>query len=200
MDSEIASSAGPTDGSPQPVAPGALPLRNYRHELFARARAILLPLLEAARSAGYTTMTPGNAAKIDRMLKVRERVKYLAGNTEEIIRAKREQVERELNRVAMANMDDFTVINRKGLPILDLRSLQKLPDEERRELMAAVKAVRYTENGPTFELHGKLEALAQIRKINGLDAPEKIAPTNPMGDGPAIVEFRWKSGAEQSAA
>ncbi len=49
----------------QPL-PGSQMLRNGRHEAFARARAILVPLLEAAREAGYSTMTPGNAAKIDR--------------------------------------------------------------------------------------------------------------------------------------
>lgn len=160
----------PIQGEP---LPGSLMLRNGRHEAFARARAILVPLLEAAREAGYSTMTPGNAAKIDRSPKVRERVKFLTGNTEDVIRRKRERIERELELVASANMDDFVVIGDHGLPVLDLTRIRDLPDDERRELMAAVKSVRYTENGPTFELHPKLDALAQLRKINGVDEPEK---------------------------
>jgi hypothetical protein len=168
---------------------GSRPLRNYRHERFAQARAILTPLLEAARESGYEQMTPGNAAKIDRNPKVRDRIKFLAGNTEEVIRRKRERLERELETVALSNMDDFLTIDDRGYPVLDLKRLKELPDIERRELLAAVKTVRYTDNGPTFELHPKLDAVAQLRKINGLDVPEKLTLTNPQGTGVMRVEF-----------
>jgi hypothetical protein len=167
--------------------PGSQPLRNARHEVFARARAVLVPLLESARAAGYTEMTPGNAAKIDRTPSVRARIKFLSGNDEDQIRRKRENIERELGRIAYANMDDFIRVSARGWPMLDLRRVKKLPDDERRELMAAVKGVRYTENGPAFELHAKLDAIAQLRKMNGLDAPERHEITG-KGQGPLTLE------------
>jgi hypothetical protein len=39
----------------------------------------------------------------------------------------------------------------------------------------------------------KLTAAAQLAKLDGLDAPTKVAPTNPAGDGNAVVtqELRW---------
>jgi hypothetical protein len=164
---------------------GRNPLRNYRHELFAQARAICLPLIEAARTAGYDGMTPGNAAKIDRMPKVRARIKYLIGNTEDAVRAKREAIERELQCVMLANMDDFVgyEVNETGTtrPILDLARIAALPEVERRQIMAAVKTVRYSDAGPTFELHGKLEAAAQLRALNGLDAPKRMELTGDRG-------------------
>jgi hypothetical protein len=43
-----------------------MPLRREKHERYARLRAILTPKLQAAREAGFETMTPGNVAKLDR--------------------------------------------------------------------------------------------------------------------------------------
>jgi len=170
----------PASHHPPASDAGRNPLRNYRHELFAQARAICLPLIEAARTAGYDGMTPGNAAKIDRMPKVRARIKYLIGNTEDAVRAKREAIERELQCVMLANMDDFVIYD-GGRPALDLSRIAALPEVERRQIMAAVKTVRYTDAGPTLELHGKLEAAAQLRALNGLDAPKRMELTGDRG-------------------
>lgn len=159
--------------SPEKKIPGLGSLKSYKHELFARALVLNLPLLECARRAGYDVMTKANAHKIARRRDVLDRVAYLAGNTDEILREKRSAIERELGAVAYANMDDFVKIDDKGLPVLDLSEVGQLESSERRSLMAAVKTVRYTDNGPMLELHGKLEAIAQLRKLNGTDAPDK---------------------------
>jgi hypothetical protein len=118
---------------------------------------------------------------------VLDRVNYLAGNTDEVIRRKRIEIEREVGLIAFANMDDFVKINEYGSPQIDLSYLLSLTEPERRSLMAAVKTVRMTKEGMTVELqlHAKLEALADLRKMNGIDPPQKTAFTDPSGEQPA---------------
>src|SRR5882757_2676137 len=82
-----------------PEAPGSSPLRNIKHERFAIARAAMFGLLEAAREAGYPDMTAGNAAKIDRMPKVRDRIRFLSGDTPKIVQAVRAKVATTLNLI-----------------------------------------------------------------------------------------------------
>ena len=59
---------------PDPVIPGSQPLRNPKHERYARRRSLLMPRLEAARAAGYEDMTAGNAAKLDRKPSIAARI------------------------------------------------------------------------------------------------------------------------------
>ena len=63
---------------------GSEPLRNEKHERFARMRSLGMPLLPAAREAGYEIMTAGNAAKIDRKMKVRAGVAWLCREEETV--------------------------------------------------------------------------------------------------------------------
>src|ERR1700751_304987 len=87
--------------SPAPVTPpaGALPLRNHRHERFARLRAELVPKLDAyctAMGLDRATLTPaelhaarGNASKVERKPSVALRISWFTRQDEEIILAKR---------------------------------------------------------------------------------------------------------------
>jgi hypothetical protein len=59
------------------------------------------------------------------------------------------------------------------LPYLDLTKIAALDPDEQREIMSAVKSVSHTEHGPKFEIHSPLEAIAQLRKMSGLDEAEK---------------------------
>jgi hypothetical protein len=76
------------------------PLRNPRHELFARARALLMSPQQAALDAGYTDVTPGNAARLDRRKDIQARIAKLGELDEELIRWKRAKIEARLNLVA----------------------------------------------------------------------------------------------------
>lgn len=178
--------------------PGDAPLRNTKHELFAVARAAMFGLLEAARYAGYDHMTAGNAAKIDRMPLVLARVKFLAGDTIAAVKILRTKVSQKLNVVADVSLRDFIRMERDPgmvkhytdtifdeqkraaaiaalpvLPYLDLTSIATLAPDEQREILSAVKSISYTEHGPKFELHSPLDAIAQLRKMSGLDEVEK---------------------------
>jgi hypothetical protein len=179
--------AGETAPKPNKQTPGSEPVKSYKHELFARSMALNMPVLECARRAGYDVMTKANAHKIARRRDVMDRVNYLAGNTDEVIRRKRIEIEREVGLIAYANMDDFVKISDNGSPHIDLSDLLSLTEPERRSLMAAVKAVRTTKDGVTLELHGKLEALEHLRKMNGIDPPQKTALTDPEGKEPMVA-------------
>src|ERR1700722_871468 len=56
----------------------ALPLRNVRHEAFARARVVLETPLRAMQLAGYEKPTAGNAARLDRHPNIIARVRHLS--------------------------------------------------------------------------------------------------------------------------
>jgi hypothetical protein len=155
---------------------------------YAFERSLGIPPSQACRAAGGKVEN-GQATKWERNPRVQAWISYYRslGHTEEILAAKRERIENELNLVGLANMDDFVTLVPSGsrvMPVLDLARIHELPEFERRAALAAVKTIRYTENGPTFEMHGKLEALAQLRDMHGFKAVTKIAPTDPSGEKP----------------
>jgi len=159
---------------------------------YAFERSLGVPPAESVRRAGGKVEN-GQASKWEVSPRVQAWIKYYRslGHTEEMLAAKRERIESELQAVALSNMDDFVMLVPTGttegaamVPVLDLTRINAMSEMERRATMAAVKTVKYTENGPTFELHGKLDALNQLRDMHGLKAPTKVAPTNPAGDQP----------------
>jgi hypothetical protein len=159
---------------------------------YAFERSLGIPPAEACRRAGGKVEN-GHATKWERSRRVQAWIAYYRslGQTEEMLAAKRQRIEDELQIVGFASMDDFVTIvptsaadGAAMMPVLDLTRINALPAHERRATMAAVKTVKYTEYGSTFELHGKLEALGQLRDMHGFKAVTKIAPTNPAGDQP----------------
>ena len=168
-----------------------------RAEPYSFARACGYGIWEATRRAGSNPET-GQGSKWEARADVQARINWWRTfkQTDEILAEKRALIERELQLVGMANMDDFIALVPSTdlskiddlpqdlrsaalekvhyLPVLDLSRINAMPLAERRAAMAAVKSVKYTDNGPAFELHGKLEALAQLRDMNGLKAPTNV--------------------------
>jgi hypothetical protein len=195
--------------SPTPREIGAMP------KAYAFERSLGIPPTEACRRAGGKPEN-GLATKWERSPRVRAWIVYYRslGNTEEMLAAKRELIERELLMVGVANMADFVKLIEVGnivQPVLDLTHIIAMSELERRAVLGAIKTIRYTEHGPTFELHGKNEALNQLRDMNGLKAPTKIAPTDPSGEKPyegisdvervkALQAFFSRTGVEISTA
>jgi hypothetical protein len=162
---------------------------------YAFERSLGIPPAEACRRAGGKVEN-GLATKWENSKPVRAWIAYYRslGYTDEMMAAKRQRIEDELQLIGTANMDDFVTLVPTGalvLPALDLTRIQALPVAERRAAMAAVKTIRYTENGPTFEFHGKLEALAQLRDMHGFKAVTKTAFTDPSGERELTVT--WKT-------
>jgi hypothetical protein len=142
---------------------------------YAFERSLGIPPAEACRRAGGKVEN-GQATKWEQNKRVQAWIAHYRalGCTEEMLAAKRQRIEDELQIVGFSSMDDFVTMVPSGatmLPVLDLTRINALPDHERRATMAAVKTVKYTENGPTFELHGKLDALSQLRDMHGFKAP-----------------------------
>lgn len=161
-----------------------------QQKAYAFERSLGIPPAEACRRAGGKVAN-GHATKWETSARVQAWIGYYRslGHTDEMVAAKRARIEDELFAVGMANMDDFIALveTQSGakvvLPVLDLKRLNDMPEAERRTTLAAVKSIKYTENGPTFELHGKLEALAQLRDMHGFKAPTKNEHTG-KGGGP----------------
>jgi hypothetical protein len=169
------------------------PLRG-KAEAFSFARSCGYNVREAVVRAGSNPES-GVGSKWEYRSDVQARIAWWRTfkQTDEILAEKRSLIERELQIVGFASMDDFVTLVPSGplvLPVLDLTRLQALSPAERRAAMAAVKTIRYTESGPTFELHGKLEALAQLRDMHGFKAVTKTAFTDPSGERELTVT--WK--------
>lgn len=180
------------------VTPITSPPRDIaaKPKAYAFERSLGVPPAPACRCVGGKVEN-GQATKWERNKRVQAWIAYYRslGHTDEMMAAKRQRVEDELQLVGMANMDDFVSLipNQAGdsyLPVLNLARINAMTEGERRAAMAAVKTIRYTENGPTFEMHGKLEALAQIRDMHGMKAPAKIGLGN-LDGGP--LEVTWKT-------
>jgi hypothetical protein len=177
----------------------AAPLKAYAFE-----RSLGIPPAEACRRAGGKVEN-GTATKWETNKRVQAWIAHYRslGHTDEMMAAKRERIERELQIVGMANIDDFISLVPSGttmLPVLDLTRVNAMSEAERRSILASVKTIKYTENGPTFEMHGKLEALAQLRDMHGFKAPTKVG----LGDfagGPVVHRIeRVIVNAEDAAA
>lgn len=152
-----------------------------RAEPYSFARACGYGIWEATRRAGSNPET-GQGSKWEARADVQARIAWWRTfkQTDEMLAEKRALIERELQFVGTSNMDDFIALiespaeSGRFMPVLDLSRINAMPLAERRAAMAAVKSVKYTDNGPAFELHGKLEALAQLRDMNGLKAATNV--------------------------
>jgi hypothetical protein len=188
MQNAVESDAVPSAAPEQKSNAG--PLRNPKHERFARARALLVSVLEAAREAGYEKMTPGNAMKLDRRKDIRGRIAALSAIDEEMLRMRRERVEARLNLAAYGNILKFATIDQETGKLIAI-DWRRLAESE-----LAVTISEFSFDGKTGDLtkfgrDNALNAISQIRDMFGMKAPTKVAPTNPDGDGPAKIELCW---------
>lgn len=180
--------------------PGAVPLRNRRHEQYCRLRVLGISPIAAARDSGFTAgltsataETDKNAglrgviSKLERNKAVRARIQYLAGNTDDVLREKRAALEAPLWNIFKASIKDYTRITDSGSLILDASPIAELPEDEQRELLAVVKSVSPTKYGPRVEMFSPLDAASQLRALNGLDAPKRVEMSGPDG-GPIETE------------
>jgi hypothetical protein len=146
------------------------PLRNERHERFARLRAILTPKLEAAREAGFATMTPGNASKLDRRWDIRARIAALSQIDEEICRMKRERIEARLNLAAYGNILQFATINQETGEITAI-DWRKVAESDLAVIISDFSFDPKTGRLTKFERDSALNALNQLRELHGFRAP-----------------------------
>jgi hypothetical protein len=168
----------------------ALPLRNVRHEGFARARVVLETPLRAMQIAGYEKPTAGNAARLDRHPNIIARVRHLSAcdNDLAMVTLRRNRLRNLLERIALVDRTRLVEyveepIIFKGKPVIvdgkaltqkvqRLRAFPELTEDER--LLIEI-------DGDNVKTVLRLDAIAQLCKLDGLDAPSKVAMTDSTG-------------------
>lgn len=186
MDSETAAGL-PLGDQPHSSLPGSVPLRDPRREAYAHARILQVKPVEAARRAGFsegigtktseadaTAGLRAIASKLERNKDVLARIQYLRGNDDAKLARKHAFVESVLVPKMTANIADVTRLTEHGSIVLDTSKLAELTEDEQREVLANIKSITPTKYGMRVELWSPLDAVAQYRALNGLDAPKQV--------------------------
>jgi hypothetical protein len=172
------------------LSAAAAPLTRERHERFALLVAAGVPVLPAARHAGYDwNGTPeGNAANARRLAqrrKIKARVEWWRGNRDaQVLAELRRLVESRLLLWHETDIGDYfetreePIFDRQGNAVCDaggnvmtrpvqrLKSFEDMTPEQRK----AIKSLTYTDSGkPNLELYSAENANKELRKLNGLD-------------------------------
>jgi hypothetical protein len=148
------------------VTPGSQPLRNPKHERFARLRAMLRPKAEAFRECGLRAATDkiavDSAWRLEHRKDVADRISYLSRQDEDLIKAKRQRLEEGLWNILEA--DPVTMFDASGV-----KDLENMPAEVRQ----AIEAISVDKKGrlAAAKFYSKLQANAELRKMLGLDKP-----------------------------
>lgn len=165
---------------------GSAPLRNPKHEIFCRERALQVDGATAYRRAGFESIdhhaARGNAAKLERRADVQDRIAYLCRQDEEILREKRRRLEGYLWLAHETNRAEFyeTVeepVFKAGAPVLDengnpeIRRWQRLKlfSDLTPEQQALIEGIKYTEGGPALDTVTRQWANQELRKFLGTD-------------------------------
>ena|SRR5215471_3591925 len=173
---------------------GSLPLTNFKHEIYARERSLGVVPERAAQRAGYAPRC-GKHSVIERRADVTARIAYLSRDEVEVLRARRERIiERLLVAIDFNPLRDFGVVA-KGRKRRDGSALSQLIGIDwaalrNSDFAIAVSSFKFdakTGRLTDFDRDNALAAVAQLRDMLGFKAPSKIAPTNPEGDGPAML-------------
>ena len=169
---------------------GSKPLKNNRHERYARYRAAALPREVAFRKAGNiaknNNVVDANASRLERKPGVHERIEYLVGQAQERVIEKRAALEEQLWSVMEADIGAFwetyeaaktkdgklaTDQNGKMLTVRKQRAklINDLPIEARK----LIEDVTIDRNGNVIpKLYSKAQANADLRKFLNLGAQE----------------------------
>lgn len=170
-------------------------LRDPKREMFCQEVVAGTPEYRAYGLAGFRRPR-GNANRMLREPQVAARVGYLverinAGNELQValrrIRTRKIlEAYRDVDRAEM--FDNFG----------NLRPLDQLKPEHR----DLIESIEPTKQGPKAIMPSKLMASAQLAKLDGLDAPTKVAATDRTGerDMPTTLEVRWRDPIDTSAA
>jgi hypothetical protein len=158
-----------------------MPMRNERYERFARLRAIMTPRQQAAREAGFETMTASNVARLDRRPDIRARIAALSKMDEEIVRMKRERIEARLMKAAEADiLRDFAIVETVVVKGIESSKVIGVDWEKLRQSDSSVIVSEFVFDAQTghlikFKRDDALNAAAQLRDMWGLKAPTKFS-------------------------
>lgn len=173
---------------------GSLPLRNQRHERFARLITTLIPKAKAYLEAFQldpAAMTPeqlhcaqGNASRLEKHKAVQARIAWLSRQQEDILAQKRERLEAwqwailEYNPAEFYEVAERPLLDAKGKPILDKGGEFIMIKYQRAkflrdlspEALAAVEGLQITDSGKVMiKTYSKMQAHDALRKMLGIE-------------------------------
>jgi hypothetical protein len=168
------------------------PLSDRKRERFCEELIVGTELYEAHGIAGFKSPR-GNAQRMLREPEVVARLEYLCKKIEpfeETIRAYRRLcIRRKLDNIVDADrLSFFEEYRVRGKRKLRLKSIDDLTPDQR----ALVEDVEITKGGIKITMPNRLGALNALRDMDGFRAPTRVAPTDASGNGPAVLEIRWK--------
>ena len=187
---------------------GVLP--NPNHERFAQEvhrRTLARETRAKARTAAYRAhvltgeatdeQIAPNARRLANSAPVAARIKELGEFAAKLAGIDANWAMLKLKGFADANLDDYLSRTPKGDRVLCL----KQPTREQMGYVAELSQDEETVEGllgaPTVvrkvkvKLYSPIDAIRLMGQIGGWFAPAKVAPTNPTGDGPAVVRHEF---------
>jgi hypothetical protein len=150
------------------------PLPDRKRERFCQELMAGAPLYDAYTEAGFARPR-GNAQRMEREPEVAARLEFLRRQVEKyepvLLAFRRVMVRRKLdNIVDLDRLGLFEEYRARGKRRLRLKSIDQLTPEQR----AIIDSVEITKDGVKLAMPGKLAALAQLAKLDGLDRPTNI--------------------------
>lgn len=173
--------------------PGSKRLDDPERETFCQELVATGDLYAAFETAGFKRPR-GNAQRMLRESDVAERIGFLYRKVEPLehllIAHRRHEHRKALEHIATADrLELFREQTRyitagkrkKKITTLALKPLGELTEEQR----ALIDSIEIDDKGKIKVTTPKrLDARAMLAKLDGLEAPQKVAPTNPEGDAP----------------
>jgi hypothetical protein len=172
------------------------PLADRKRERFCTELMAGTPLYSAYEVAGFARPR-GNANRMEREQKVMARLAYLRDEVERF-----EPVLLAFRRNGMRRwLENMRDLDRRGLFTIDAdgRMQIKSPADLTPEQAGLIENIESTRYGLKLHLPSKLQAAAQLAKLDGLDKPDKVAMTDPEGTGMPLIELRFVTPATASA-
>jgi hypothetical protein len=156
------------------------------YERAARYRALGFGALEACRAAGYEKITSANARKLVNRPIVRARVAHLVKDEEAVLREQRAVIMERLTAAAFGRILDFAIIDPETKQIVAI-DWQAVKDSDLGVTIESFSFDRETGRLVKFERDNALNAVAQLRRMQGLDKPTKMTVTETDLDGKPIT-------------
>jgi hypothetical protein len=150
----------------------AIPLPEPR-ETYAFERSCGMTPTEACRrAAGERAVNNGSPTKWERMPSVQRRIRFhrMMGQTDEMLAAKRARLEERLQLAAFGNIFDFAILGSNGDPAI---CWDRVIESPYGVIVSSFKFDKDTGRLVDFDRDNAMQAIAQLRDMNGFKAPEK---------------------------
>jgi hypothetical protein len=151
----------------------SMPLPDRKRERFCQELMAGTPLYDAYTEAGFARPR-GNAQRMEQEPEVVARLQFLRGQVEKyepvLLAFRRVMVRRKLdNIVDLDRLGLFEEYHARGKRRLRLKPIDQFTPEQR----SIIDSIEVTKDGVKLTMPGKLAALAQLAKLDGLDKPSK---------------------------